>query len=67
MTCNQLGWTVTALCLAFIASAQSVFVSCDSSVASDMIIQRRGFVNKPEVLELIQSHAKELAKMNVST
>jgi len=47
-------------------SAQSVFVLCDSSVAIDMIIQRSGFVNKPEVLELIQSQTKELAKMNVS-
>ena len=47
-------------------SAQSVFVLCDSSVAIDMIIQRSGFVNKPEVFELIQSQTKELAKMNVS-
>ena len=31
-----------------------------------MIIQRSGPVNKPDVLELLQSQAKELAKMNVS-
>ena len=47
-------------------AAQSVFVLCDSSVAIDMIIQRSGSVNKPDVLELLQSQAKELAKMNVS-
>ena len=47
-------------------AAQSVFVLCDSSVAIDMIIQRNGSVNKPDVLELLQSQAKELAKMNVS-
>jgi len=47
-------------------AAQSVFVLCDSSVAIDVIIQRSGSVNKPDVLELLQSQAKELAKMNVS-
>ena len=31
-----------------------------------MIIQRSGSVNKPDVLELLQSQAKEPAKMNVS-
>jgi len=46
-------------------AAQSVFVLCDSSVAI-MIIQSSGSVNKPDVLELLQSQAKELAKMNVS-
>jgi len=27
---------------------------------------KKNFVNKPDVLELLQSQAKELAKMNVS-
>ena len=46
-------------------AAQSLFVLCDSSVAIDMIIQRSGSVNTPDVLELLQLQAKELAEMNV--
>jgi len=45
--------------------AQSLSVLCDSSVAIDMIIQRSGSVNTPDVLELLQLQAKELAEMNV--
>jgi len=52
--------------LAIPALAGLLVVLCDSSVAIDMIIQRSGFVDKPDVLELLQSQAKELAKMNVS-
>ena len=47
-------------------AAQSVFVLCNSSVAIDVIIQSSGSVNKLDVLELLQSQAKELAEMNVS-